>query len=262
MRRKQLECGFTLALGGGGARGWAHGGEARAIDEAGLRPSRIVGTSMGSIVGGGLAAGFSPDEIERIAYRTPFRLHVRRRGRFALWDPRPLLEVMARETGDPRLEDLPTPLGITTYDLVSGAPRLVTSGRMIDAIERSIAVPFFFPPTCDADGVWCDAGPWESVPVTLARRWSDQPVIGVWADVPKPSLLASRVGALWLRTVARGLGVGRPDDPLTARRFLALVMQRWAEPVIAEAPDLMIRPHLGLAQKSSLPPALFSWPSE
>ena len=52
--------GFTLALGGGGARGWAHVGVARALDERGLLPTRIVGTSMGAIVGAALAADDRP----------------------------------------------------------------------------------------------------------------------------------------------------------------------------------------------------------
>src|SRR6186997_147895 len=61
--RHAFEDGFTLALGGGGARGWAHLGVARALDAHGLHPTRIVGTSMGAIVGAALAAGRTPDEI-------------------------------------------------------------------------------------------------------------------------------------------------------------------------------------------------------
>ena len=64
MTLTRFEDGFTLALGGGGARGWAHVGVARALDERGLRPSRIVGTSMGAIIGAALAAGRTPDAIE------------------------------------------------------------------------------------------------------------------------------------------------------------------------------------------------------
>ena len=56
MTSTRFEDGFTLALGGGGARGWAHVGVARALDERGLRPHRIVGTSMGAIIGAALAA--------------------------------------------------------------------------------------------------------------------------------------------------------------------------------------------------------------
>ncbi len=241
-----LDGGFTLALGGGGGRGWTHVGVARALDERGLRPTRIVGTSLGAIIGAALAAGRTPDEIEAAADRFSLYRLVGRRARFALFDPRPLLEALSRDLGDPLIEDLPTPLGITTYDLVAGRPRLLTSGRLIDALEVSIAVPLFFPPRRDADGVWCDAGPWEGVPVTLAREWDPSlPVVGVLADVPKPTFLASRVGAAVLRATSRRLGIGGVDDALTARRFLALLAARWADPVVEQPPDVLIVPDLG-----------------
>ena len=239
--------GFTLALGGGGGRGWAHVGVARALAANGLAPSRIVGTSMGAIIGAALAAGRDPDEIEeRGRSLSPYR-HVRR-GRLSLFDPRPLLDRLARDLGDPRIEDLHVPLGVSTYDLVTGTPRLITSGRLIDALERSIAVPLFFPPRRDADGIWCDAGPWEGVPVSLARAWApDDPVIGVLVDIPKPAFLARPPSAAFLRAAAARLGTATPAERLTARRYLGLLTARWADPVVVEPPDLLIAPRLGFA---------------
>ena len=238
--------GFTLALGGGGARGWVHVGVARALHERGLRPRRIVGTSMGAIVGAALAAGRTPASIEADALRTPVHRLMARRGRFALFDPRLIMDLLARELGDPRIEDLPIPLGITAYDLVAGAPRLITRGRLVDALEISIAVPFFFPPRRDSEGVWCDAGPWEGIPVTLAHAWDPAlPVIGVLADIPKPAFLASRTAAGFLRAISARLGVGTLEDELTARRYLALLMARWADPIVHHPPELLITPRLG-----------------
>ncbi|HYM52758.1 MAG TPA: patatin-like phospholipase family protein, partial [Candidatus Dormibacteraeota bacterium] len=163
MTSPRIGPGYTLALGGGGGRGWAHIGVARALEEAGLRPGRIVGTSMGAIIGAGLAAGWTPASMQRLASRTAVYRLVGRGARFALFDPRPLLEQLANALGDPQIEDLPTPLAISAYDLVAGRPTAITSGRLVDAIERSMAVPFFFPPLPAADAVWCDAGPWEAV---------------------------------------------------------------------------------------------------
>ena len=238
--------GFTLALGGGGGRGWTHLGVARALESHGLRPRRIVGTSMGAIIGAALAAGRTPDEIEEGGRRTSLYRHVRR-GRLALFDPLPLLDRLAVDLGDPRIEDLPVPLGITTYDLVEGRPRLITSGRLIDALAMSIAVPLFFSPRHDADGIWCDAGPWEGVPVSLARAWApDEPVIGVLADIPKPAFLAGRWSSALLRATSSRLGVGTAAERLTARRYLGLLAARYADPVVVEPPDLLIAPRLGL----------------
>lgn len=242
----RLSGGFTLALGGGGGRGWTHVGVARVLAERGLRPTRIVGTSMGAIIGAALAAGREPHEIEAASRRFSLYRLVGRGARLALFDPRPLLEALARDLGDPLIEELPTPLGITTYDLVAGAPRLVTSGRLVDALEVSIAVPLFFPPRRDADGVWCDAGPWEGIPVSQARAWDPSlPVVGVLADVPKPAFLTSRVGGSILRATARRLGVGTGADALTARRYLALLAARWADPIVEEPPDILIAPNMG-----------------
>lgn len=241
-----LAHGFTLALGGGGARGYAHIGVARALAARGLHPDRIVGTSMGAIIGAGMAAGRTPDEMEAAARGMSVYRLVRRRGRMALFDPRPLLEWMAADLGDPRIEDLPTPLGITTFDLLTGRPRLITSGRLVDALAMSIAVPLFFPPCRDADGVWCDAGPWEGVPVSLARAWAPaEPVVGVLADIPKLGIFATPVSAGLLRAVSARLGTGMASDRLTARRYLALLAARWADPVVHEPPDVLIAPRLG-----------------
>jgi NTE family protein len=244
--RLNLADGFTLALGGGGARGWAHIGVARALAQLDLRPQRIVGTSMGAIVGAGMAAGRNPEQLEAAARRISVYRHMRRPGRMALFDARVLLERTVRELGDPRIEDLPTPLGVTTYDLIAGRPRLITEGPLVDALEMSIAVPFFLPPRRRADGVWCDAGPWEGVPVTLARAWApDLPVVGVLADIPKPAFLASPIGAAILRRASVRLASRNGGHRLTARRYLSLLTARWADPVVVEPPDLMIAPRLG-----------------
>ena len=69
-----LQSGFTLALGGGGGRGWAHIGVARALDEARAPPGLVVGTSMGAIVGAGIAAGLSAPRDGAARRRTFSRL--------------------------------------------------------------------------------------------------------------------------------------------------------------------------------------------
>lgn len=239
--------GFSLALGGGGGRGWAHIGVVRALDEAGLKPSLIVGTSMGAVIGTGMAAGFGADDMERIARRTPVYRLVGRRARLALFDPRPVVERLARQLGDPLIEDLPVPLAITTYDLASGRCVAVTRGRVAEAVERAIAVPLFFPPCADGEHLWCDAGLWESVPVTVARQLAPgRPVIGAWADTPKSALFTLPPVAVALRRLSARLGSGSAQERLTARRYLAMLSARMAEPVVAEEPDLMIRPRLGV----------------
>lgn len=241
----ELARGFTLALGGGGARGWAHIGVARALEEASLAPRAIVGTSMGAVIGAGIAAGYPAAYMEAVARRVPVYRLIGRRSRYALFDSRPVLEVMGRELGNPRIEELGIPMAITAYDLVTGQTTAIREGNLVEALTRSIAVPLFFAPTHDGEAVWCDAGPWEAVPVSVARGlWPALPVVGVRVDAPKPSLLGSPLGSRFLRLVAGRLG--EAGDALTARRYLALLAARWADPVHEEAADLLIAPRLGL----------------
>ncbi|MFN2483515.1 MAG: patatin-like phospholipase family protein [Candidatus Limnocylindria bacterium] len=239
---------FTLALGGGGARGWAHIGVARALEEAGIRPARVVGTSMGSIIGAGIAAGVSADRMERMARDVAVYRLARRRVRLALLDHRPLVELVARELGDPLIEDLSTPLAVTSQDLVAGKPAVIERGRLSDALERSIAVPLWFPPTVDLDGaVWCDAGPWEVVPVSAARALSTDPVVGVHVESARGALLEH---AVTLGVMRRVTGFLRPPRPalsgLSARNYAKLLALRMGDPAIYEPPDLLIAPALGL----------------
>ena len=132
MKREQP---FSLALGGGGGRGWAHVGVARALDEAGLRPALIVGTSMGAIVGAALAAGMEPQQIERMGEGgTSIYRVVGKRARFALFDPTPVLARIDAALGSPRIEDLPGRLAISAYDLVSGTPTAITTGPLVEAL--------------------------------------------------------------------------------------------------------------------------------
>ena len=82
----------------------------------------------------------------------------------------------------PRIEDLPVPLAITAYDLTDGTTVAITRGRVVDAIQRAIAVPLFFPPCPDGEHLWCDAGPWEAMPVSIEtpiQNRSTRPLISM-----------------------------------------------------------------------------------
>jgi NTE family protein len=238
---------FSLALGGGGARGYAHIGVAQALAEHGLTPGRIVGTSMGSVIGAGMAAGLSAERMAQMATRIdPWRM-ARRPGRLAIFDHRPLMELVVAEVGNPRIEDLPIPYAAATFDLAAGRHELVTSGPVADALMRSCAISVVFPPILDGDAVWVDAGVWEPVPISLARRWApDHPVVGVQVISAKPAWFATPPLAWSLRAGARLLGGTAPDGTrLKARRYTALLAERITDPVVHARADLLIRPHLG-----------------
>ena len=238
---------FTLALGGGGARGYAHIGVAQALAERRITPGRIIGTSMGSVIGAGMAAGLSAERMAAIAARIdPWRV-ARRPARLAMFDHRPLIEQIVAEVGHPRIEDLPIPYAAATYDLVTGTHQPVTSGPVLDALMRSCAISVVFPPIIDGNAVWVDAGVWEPVPISLARRWApDRPVVGVQVISPKPAWFATPPLAWSLRAGARLLGGTAGDGSrLKARRYTALLAERITDPVVDARADLLIQPDLG-----------------
>ena len=237
---------FTLALGGGGARGYAHIGVAQALAERDLVPGRIVGTSMGSVIGAGMAAGLGAERMAAIARRfDPWRM-ARRPARLAMFDHRPLIEKVVAEVGHPDIEDLPIPYASATYDLVSGRHELVTSGPVVDALMRSCAISVVFPPIVDGEAIWVDAGVWEPVPISLARRWApDQPVVGVQVISPKPAWFGVPPLAWSLHAGARLLGTAPNGNRLNARRYSALLATRITEPVVDARADVLILPALG-----------------
>jgi NTE family protein len=239
-----LASGFSLALGGGGARGFAHLGVAEALAERGLVPGRILGTSMGSVIGAGLAAGLTPERIVELAKRfDPWRM-ARRPARLGIFDHRPLMEQVVAEVGHPRIEDLPIPFGAAAYDLVSGRQELITSGLVSEALIRSCAISVVFAPVADGDAIWADAGLWEPVPISLARLLSAEPVVGVQVIAPKPDWFASSPVAWSLRAGARMLGTQARGERLGARRYAALLAARITDPVVDARADLLIVPNL------------------
>ncbi len=239
-----LASGFTLALGGGGARGYAHIGVAEALAERGMAPSRIIGTSMGSVIGAGLAAGLTPAQIVAMAGRyDPWRM-ARRPARLAVFDHRPLMEQLVREVGHPRIEDLPIPYAAASFDLVTGRHEMITSGPVADALARSCAISVVFSPIEDGDVVWADAGIWEPVPVSLARRWSLDPVLAVQVIGSKPSWFAGPPFSWSMWAGARLLGTQPRQGRLGARRFAALLASRITDPVVHVPADILITPNL------------------
>jgi NTE family protein len=239
-----LASGFSLALGGGGARGFAHLGVAEALAERGLVPGRILGTSMGSVIGAGLAAGLTVERIVELAsHFDPWRM-ARRPARLGIFDHRPLMERVVAEVGHPRIEDLPIPFGAAAYDLVSGRHELITSGPVSEALIRSCAISVVFAPVADGDAIWADAGVWEPVPISLARLLSSEPVVGVQVIAPKPGWFASSPVAWSLRAGARMLGTQARGERLGARRYVALLAARITDPVVDARADLLIVPNL------------------
>jgi NTE family protein len=172
---------IALALGGGSARGWSHIGVIRALEEAGIRPDIVCGTSIGALVGAAHAAG-RLDDLER------WVVSLRVRDVLSYMDfnisggvlkGTRLMAYLRSHWEDRPIEDLPMPFAAVATALDTGSEVWLRSGPVLEAVRASIALPGLFTPV-RIDGRWLvDGGLVNPVPVSLARAMDADIVIAV-----------------------------------------------------------------------------------
>lgn len=173
---------IALALGGGAARGWAHIGVLRALDEAGIKIGMIAGTSIGALVGGCYLAG-RLDELEEFARSlTPRRIFslmdVRLRGNGLLGGMR-LNHKMQKYMEGLQIEDLSTPFVSVATEITSGHEVWINQGDLITAMRASYALPGVFEPIHSNGRVLVDGALVNPVPVSVCRTFEFRNVVAV-----------------------------------------------------------------------------------
>ncbi|HTY35722.1 MAG TPA: patatin-like phospholipase family protein [Bacteroidota bacterium] len=173
----------ALVLSGGGARGLAHIGALKALERHGLLVDTIVGTSMGSFIGGFYAAGIATTEMERIA-RQVDRSFVAKMvapsiSNFRFVDGERVREYLRSSIGELRIEDLKIPFAAIATDFVTGEEVPITKGPLVDAIQASIALPPLFRPVYYQDRWLIDGGFTNPLPVSAARQRGGDFIIAV-----------------------------------------------------------------------------------
>lgn len=170
---------IALALGGGAARGWAHIGVLRALDEAGVEVSMIAGTSIGALVGGCYLAG-RLDELEafarsltmrRIAGLLDFAI-----GGGGLFGGMRLNNRMQEHLVGVNIEDLDRPFVAVAAELNTGHEVWISSGSLITGIRASYALPGIFEPVRCANRTLLDGALVNPVPVSVCRA-HEQPLV-------------------------------------------------------------------------------------
>ena len=169
-----------LALGGGAAPGFAHIGVIQILEEAGIRPDLVVGTSAGSLVAALYASGKSGAELGATAlamdesaitdWSFPGRGLIRGEA---------LARYVREPTGNRAIEQMKLPLGIVATDLDSGAAVLFQLGDTGAAVRASSAVPAVFQPVRISAREYVDDGLVSPVPVRFARQMGAELVIAV-----------------------------------------------------------------------------------
>jgi NTE family protein len=259
-----------LALGGGGARGWAHIGVLKALARAGIVPDIISGTSVGALVGGlhlagrlDVLEGWSRDLTKfKIASYLDFRV-----GGGMIGGHR-LSAVLREHLGKVTIEALPKPFTCVATDLLTGHEVWLRKGDLVEMLRASFSLPGLFSPV-EVDGRWLvDGALVNPLPVSVCRAMGAHVVIAVNLNadpigrvrmpgqrIPRAAgfdvLQALPVGKAslgvgsWLRSV-----FGRePDAPSlfgTMVQSLNILLDRVTRSRLAgEPPDVSISPRLG-----------------
>lgn len=182
-----------FVLSGGGARGFAHLGVVKALGENGIHPSAISGTSAGAIAGAFLANGYHPDEIiEILAGKLNRRMLGWPSFSVGFMSFKKVGEYLERNLRYKTFEELPTPLFITATSFIDGSQKIFDSGKLIDAITASCAIPAIFP-VYEIDGIpYVDGALSNNLPVEPFLR-------------QKRNIIAVHVNPIWDLDGTKGL---------------------------------------------------------
>lgn len=154
-----------IALSGGGARGISHLGVLKALEENGIKPEIISGTSAGAIIGGFYSAGFSPDDILTILIKTKmltiFKPAFSWQGLLSM----DKLSYILKDNLPASFEDLDKPLVVAATNLEEGKTQYFDQGELSKAILASSCLPVLFNPI-EIEGVkYIDGGIMNNLPV-------------------------------------------------------------------------------------------------
>lgn len=177
-----------LALGAGGARGWAHIGVIRALQAAGVEPQVVCGASMGALIGAAYAGG-TLERIEDWAQSLGWRdvlglMDFTWRG--GLIRGEKLFDFFRTRVEDRDITDFPMPFATVATELHTGREVWLREGKALDAVRASIAIPGVFAPVLRGNQVLVDGGLVNPVPVSLCRALGADIVIAVdlgWAKI-------------------------------------------------------------------------------
>lgn len=168
-----------LALSGGGVKGFAHAGAFKALEEYGIKPQIISGTSAGSVAGVLYSAGYKPQEIYKMFFSKGFNNFVALTLPVSgFFNPSKFVQFLCKQIKYENLEDLPIPVRIVATDLDHGKSIIFTKGRLAERVMASSTIPVVFVPT-EIDGVhYVDGGIFCNFPVSAIREDCEK-VIGV-----------------------------------------------------------------------------------
>lgn len=169
MEKKKYNIGFVLS--GGGARGFAHLGFLEALNEAGIYPDVIAGTSAGALAGVLYADGYTPREILNFM-NTGRRLDFMRPAlpREGLLQISGIVKILKTYLRSKTFADLKIPLYVTATDIINARAVYFSQGDLLDIVIASSSIPVMFPPVRIGDYLYVDGGVLDNFPVRAIEK--------------------------------------------------------------------------------------------
>lgn len=182
LARRLVRRSLGVVFSGGGARGYAHIGVMRAIEEAGLVVDRYGGCSMGAFMAAMGAATWRADDVrarceEELVRRSPFNDYTV--PRVALIRSRKARRMLERLFGEMLIEELPRPLFTITADLVSSTSVVHRRGLVLEAVGASMSIPGLTPPVPLAGRLLVDGAVLNNLPVDVMAESDEGPILAV-----------------------------------------------------------------------------------
>ena len=189
-----------VALGGGFARGIAHVGVLKVLEEEGIAVKCITGTSVGALIGAAYCSGLTVDELVEVAYKVRFTSFARwTLSRFGFATNDRMVAFLTRLLKVKTFEELRIPLGVTATEFSTGEGQVFQTGSLIGPVRASCAYPGMFLPV-NVDGRWFVDGMLSyPVPTIPLRQMGVQKVLAVhlkgqWCSQSAPRHLFDVIG--------------------------------------------------------------------
>ena len=239
-----------IGLGGGGARGFAHIGSLRALEEAGIPVDVVAGTSMGANIAAQAAMGWSPDRM--VAVNRRIWIEIAPQKKFTL----PVISILgskkALECGrmmydDYDIEDLWLPFYCVSSNLTTARPAVHRKGSLLWAVTASSSLPGVAAPVVEGGHLLVDGGLLDNVPTRLLRSWGAGTVIASEVTVETDSrFVRDRVPTTWEAVRSRARRGALPQDtfPSIAEVAMraAMLHSTYRQRATIEGADLALRP--------------------
>lgn len=236
-----------LALGAGGARGFAHVGVLKVLERHGIVPDVVAGASMGAMVGAAYAAGLTPHQIEQFILKTRILelIEFDRTG-MAVFSTRRIGALIRGAIGDLDFRDLARPLAVVAGSVGHGRLVVLQEGSVVEAVLASIALPGIFTPGRHGDDYLFDGGILEPVPCDATRRLGASRVIAVDLSLGWVNPFQAEP----VRTAARTLLRYFPPPRVGQKPGFAGVLLRMVDvlsgpPCPQPVADVMLQPRFG-----------------